>query len=228
MASATLHGAGLHLGSLIVSDLTVKLTADRSWIGCFEWRVRRDGKVAFMGDGRYTRFQPTREVRIIPEMIMENHKYVVGGYMDCGLDASLAEEEARKDAEADAEAEAEEGNEGEREGVVVDDVFKIYIRLEPGPDRVLNISNVSLHYHLRGKKLFTGMLEAFQEWSDTRPFCGYVMVQNVGNKRLREHIQGKEGWAPDEYQMMTYKRKGLCVENPSTVLIMDKKGYCII
>jgi hypothetical protein len=208
MADFSLYEAGRHLGNLIVNDLTVKLTADKSWIGCFEWTVYRNGKVVIQGDGQYMRFQPFRQERIIPELVMDSHEHVVGDLRDAGLDAALAEKEASM--------EAGEGGGG------YDKVFKAYVRLEPGPDRVLNVSNVGLHYNLRGRKLFTGMLAVFQEWSDTKAFCGYVMVQNVSNKRLREHLVKKDGWALDANE--TYKRKGLCTEDPSAVLIMDESS----
>jgi hypothetical protein len=51
------------------------------------------------------------------------------------------------------------------------------------------------------------------------------MVQNVGNKRLREYLLKKDGWSPAADEYNTYRRKGLCAEDPSSVLTMNKDGY---
>lgn len=156
-----LKQAGSSFAAQVVGDIQQLVQRKKSWIGCYEWQIDSLGNVVLIDGHNCGR-------RIICPLTLPDIVHVI-----------------------------EETTQEEPRPAII-----MYVRLEPSvymPDfdkttsvsRVLNINNVDLDEHLRGRGFFSEFLSTLEAWLETEEegaTCNCLLVQNICNKRLLSHL----------------------------------------
>lgn len=170
---ADLTTVGMAFGCMVIADVRALVAARKNeWLGIIEWRVDNRGTVTADLGGvfmrGFRRFIPVN--RTLPELAIS---MPITMYADDEDDT--------------------------------DSVASFYVRLEPEIsidlrnddsfrmlDRVFNLNNVSMHPDLCGRGFFKGMIQKLETWVQ-EGFCNCLMVQNITNSRLMNHLK-QTGW----------------------------------